>query len=476
MRIYFVIALIFSSFFASAQVAEVRTYGGIHHDEFNDIVETTEGYVMIGSTSSPDNGNSDVYAVHVNFDLEFQWSALFGGPGAEVGKEVLVDSNGDIYLVGYTSFGTNGGYDGYVAKIAPDGALIWELNVGSTDWDTLEAAVIWNNTIWAGGTSFNSDSGLSNQYFVEIDSDGTLVQETITQSTNTERVEAMMIFNDELLVSFTREHELTSDAGIYSLNSGFTQLWNHEKVGDESNSYRASHLDANEMNNIAWVITSFQTLDFEDEMIQSRFENDGTFIGEFAVESTGNQLARSTIWSGDAAMNVANTNVFGAGGNGIYMERRINNGIWTAGVVFGGENDEDPRKIIEDSEGRLLVVGTSTSYSDFTVDAYLLRIPDNFLINDYVLDLEESYDSFLTSVDESQEIEVLVYPNPTSGAFHISGIDGQFDFSIYNTSGQLVKKGTSEQEEWLLNQPPGVYFIQVETSEAIRHFQLQLLP
>ena len=137
MRLFCCITFVLLSIFSSAQIAEVRTYGGIHFDEFNDIVETSQGYVMIGSTSSPDNGNSDMYVVHVNFSLEFQWSRLVGGPGAESGKRVLVDDNGDLFLVGYTSFGDVGGYDGYIAKMNPDGTLLWELNIGSPEWDTL---------------------------------------------------------------------------------------------------------------------------------------------------------------------------------------------------------------------------------------------------------------------------------------------------------------------------------------------------
>ena len=470
------IALVFLSLVASAQIAEVRTYGGIHFDEFNDIIETPQGYAMIGSTSSPDNGNSDVYAVHVNFDLELQWSALYGGPGAELGKRVLLDGSGDIFLIGLTSFGDMGGYDGYVVRIDNNGNVIWEVNIGSAEWDTFSSAVIWNGSLWVGGSSFNSASGLENQYFVEINSNGTVSQELLLESNSTESIQDMFVFNNELLVSFTREHEGTSDAGLYALDSSLNELWIHEKVGDEQNTFTAHHIDANEMNNIGWIITAYQTLDFEDEMVMSRFENDGTLLGEYAVESTGNQLARSIAWSGDAAMNIANSDVFGAGGKGVYMERRVNNGVWTAGVVFGGENDEDPRRIIEDSEGRLLVVGTSNSYSDFTIDAYLYRLPSNFLVGDYELDLETNYDSFLTSVLETADEKVLVYPNPSSGKVSVSGTNSPFNYRLYNHSGQLVESGLNVQNELNFSHPNGIYFLQLTIGNEVHHLKLQLTP
>ncbi|MGB1033128.1 MAG: SBBP repeat-containing protein, partial [Flavobacteriales bacterium] len=388
-----------------------------------------------------------------NFDLEFQWSRIYGGPGAEVGKRVHVDALGDIYLVGYTSFGGIGAYDGYVIKIAPDGSLIWEVNVGSIEWDVLSSSVIWNDTLWVGGSSFNSISGLENQYFAQVDSDGLVTQELLIESNTSESIEDMFVFNNELLVSYTREHENTSDAGLAGYNTSMMELWSHEKNGDSEHTFKASHVNANELNNIGWVITSFATVNFEDEMIMSRFENDGTLLGEYGVESAGNQIARSTVWSGDAAMNIANSNIFGAGGTGVYMERRVNNGIWTAGVVFGGENDEDPRRIIEDSEGRLIVVGTSKSYADFTIDAYFYRLPSNFLVNDYELDLEENADEFLTSVFETIDDNVRVYPNPSSGKVNVSGLHNPFDYRLFSLAGKLLESGNDVQGELVFPYP-----------------------
>jgi len=459
-----------------SQIAEVRTYGGVHFDEFNDIIETADGYVMIGSTSSPDNGNSDIYAVHVNFDLEFQWSGLFGGQGTEVGQRVLVDDFGDLYLIGYTSFGDVGGYDGYIAKVQADGALIWEVNIGSAEWDLLNSAQLWNGSLWVGGSTFNSISGLKNQYFVELDNSGIISQELVVESGFTESVEDMIVFNDELIVSFTREHNSTSDAGLYAMDNTLSVLWSYEKPGDEVNSYTAHHVDANDLNNVGWVIASYETVDFEDEMIMCRFDNNGASLGEYAVESAGNQIARSIAWSGDAAMNVANTDIYGAGGKGVYMERRVNNGVWTGGVVFGGENDEDPRRIIEDSEGRLLVVGTSNSYSDFTVDAYLFRLPSNFLVDDYILDLEESYDSFVTNVAEAFEGAILLYPNPSSGLVRVSGAEGVFHYKLFNSSGSLVEMGEQLEKQLVFNYPTGIYFLELEIGNDVHRLKLHLNP
>ena len=158
------------------------------------------------------------------------------------------------------------------------------------------------------------------------------------------------------------------------------------------------------------------------------------------------------------------------------MERRVNNGVWTGGVVFGGENDEDPRRIIEDSEGRLLVVGTSNSYSDFTVDAYLFRLPSNFLVDDYILDLEESYDSFVTNIAEAFEGAILLYPNPSSGLVRVSGAEGVFHYKLFNSSGSLVEMGKQLEKQLVFNYPTGIYFLELEIGNDVHRLKLHLNP
>ncbi|MCH2199725.1 MAG: hypothetical protein MK081_13180 [Flavobacteriales bacterium] len=113
---------------ASAQTAEVRTYGGFQADEGREILETPTGYLIVGTTASPENGNNDIYVVHILEDLTVDWSTTLGGAGADQGRSAVMTNEGDFLILGQTSLGENGGYDIVVYRIDASGNQLWESN------------------------------------------------------------------------------------------------------------------------------------------------------------------------------------------------------------------------------------------------------------------------------------------------------------------------------------------------------------
>ncbi len=66
------------------------------------------------------------------------------------------------------------------------------------------------------------------------------------------------------------------------------------------------------------------------------------------------------------------------------------------------------------------------------------------------------------ATDETSKNKVFIYPNPAKDILHVSLKSGKtFDYSIFNTAGNLVKKGVSSDEVNVQALIEGVYFIQV---------------
>ena len=97
--------------FGTAQIAEVRTYGGLQADEGRHVVETANGYLVVGTTSSEDNGNNDVYVLQLNDDLTVNWAKTLGNDAADQGRSAVDTNEGDYLVLGQTSVGDHGGYD-----------------------------------------------------------------------------------------------------------------------------------------------------------------------------------------------------------------------------------------------------------------------------------------------------------------------------------------------------------------------------
>jgi hypothetical protein len=89
------------------------------------------------------------------------------------------------------------------------------------------------------------------------------------------------------------------------------------------------------------------------------------------------------------------------------------------------------------------------------------------------------YDStFVSSVDklgESDQIDIIVFPNPSDGAYYIKAPEeilytGPLEPRFYNSSGDLIHTEKTDDLYGtfkLNNQPAGVYFMQILRNHRI---------
>ena len=89
----------------------------------------------------------------------------------------------------------------------------------------------------------------------------------------------------------------------------------------------------------------------------------------------------------------------------------------------------------------------------------------------------------INSVEKTNDIPVILYPNPGKGLFTIKGTilksNKPLRYSIFNTAGTLVRSGYTGSEAEITiditDQPSGIYFIQLFTSEGMKTFKYSLI-
>ena len=93
---------------------------------------------MDGNTNA---GSYDIFLVKYNSSGTKQWTKQSSTSGKSYGKEVTVDSAGNIYVTGATSSGLDGNthignYDIFLTKYNSSGARQWTKQFGtsSADW------------------------------------------------------------------------------------------------------------------------------------------------------------------------------------------------------------------------------------------------------------------------------------------------------------------------------------------------------
>jgi len=127
--------------------------GGNEQDRCYDIAVDASGNILVtGYTESADfpvvnefdnsrNGSQDAFVAKISPDGHLLWSSYLGGNGNDGGEAVAVDGAGNVWVAGWTesSGWISGGFDesygggildGFVAKISPDGQLLWSSCLG----------------------------------------------------------------------------------------------------------------------------------------------------------------------------------------------------------------------------------------------------------------------------------------------------------------------------------------------------------
>ena len=139
-----------------------KTFGGAFSDITTGVALDSSGNIFVAGTYSSTAdldpgpgaaaftamGMSDAFLVKLDPTGSYQWAKSFGGTNSESTFSVVVDPSGDAILAGVFrgsgDFDPNGGtvtltsagdYDMAVAKVDPNGTLVWAKSFGGTDWD-----------------------------------------------------------------------------------------------------------------------------------------------------------------------------------------------------------------------------------------------------------------------------------------------------------------------------------------------------
>ena len=85
-----------------------KTFGGSLEDKGKNIMSTSDnGFIIIGSTKSMGNGESDQYLIKISADATEQWSKTFGGVGNDEGNAIVQTTDGGYAILGATQLGGN---------------------------------------------------------------------------------------------------------------------------------------------------------------------------------------------------------------------------------------------------------------------------------------------------------------------------------------------------------------------------------
>jgi len=234
-----------------AQARWARTFGSDQADHAAGVAVRPDGTVVVagftegtlpGATSA---GASDLFVASFDAGGQRQWVRQFGGRGADHATGVAVDAQGDAYVSGFTSnrlptADSVGAGDAFLAKLGPDGTLLWLRQFGTSGADYARSvAVDATGNVFVGGDTNGtspgnvSSGGDGDAFVAKFDASGDLVWLRQFGSTAADKITAVATdARGDVLAAGTTGGSLPtnralggSDAFIVKLDGNGARVW-----------------------------------------------------------------------------------------------------------------------------------------------------------------------------------------------------------------------------------------------------------
>ena len=202
-KIFLLFSLIFLLFTSFAQnnmqIMWQGCYGGSEHDRAESIIQTDNGYFVLGTIYSDDgnitnnHGSKDIWLISIDSLGNLLWERAYGGSNTEYASNIIKDNDGYYYFSGWTysndgdiQSGNHGGYDRWIVKIDSEGNIIWEQCYGGsrTEYGGM-LKLLSNGNILTYGATFSGDGdvpinyGFHDSWLMIINTDGDIIESRV---------------------------------------------------------------------------------------------------------------------------------------------------------------------------------------------------------------------------------------------------------------------------------------------------------
>lgn len=176
-----------------------RTIGGPGDEEGWTVLEIEDGYVVAGVAESLGAGGKDLFLVRTYSDGYERWRRSFGGAADDWGVSMVETEDGFV-IVGLTcSFGS-GGSDGWILKTDFDGNEEWNHAIGGSKNDGLASILEAEDGYVVAGTTESYGAGGEDMWLAKVDPNGNRVWEKTFGRDGDERANQVLDAGDGYLV------------------------------------------------------------------------------------------------------------------------------------------------------------------------------------------------------------------------------------------------------------------------------------
>ena len=391
--------------FLENNIEIVNVIGGTEEDIVKKVISTIDGgFVLVGNSKSTDghfeNKNrigNDIFLIKMDSKGKLVWIQTYGGSDDDLGNDVVEDSDGSFYIIGYSKSNdgdasiNKGQHDNWLIKTDPFGKILWEKSYGFEGHDhaynilkTSDGGLFFNGFLdvtASGGLGSSARHGVGEFWCHKVNINGDIVWRKYFGGTNNDRSYDAVETEDGgfILVgtSESQDVEISNPYGSYDmwivrLSSSGDLIWEKSFGGTAID--EAVVIIKNQDNNFT-ILGNTNSQNIEgvktqgmNDFILLKIDSSGNFISKIRHGSSKFDYSKDIIQTIDGSYfitgysrnpkNLSSTNLQN---NAVFLTQTQSNGIIQKIWQIKGSNEDLGYSISQLKNGSVVVVGTTES-------------------------------------------------------------------------------------------------------------------
>jgi len=350
--------------------------GGRLDDEAHSVVEMPGGgYTLAGHTRSHGVLNRDAWIVRLDRRGKVVWQQTIGGPLTEKVFGIEATADGGVVIVGKTYSVGSGGSDALIARVSPEGRLVWQHAYG--EWHNDGARDIAETGdggfIVAGSKGGETDGDL---WGVALDENGEMLWQRTHGTPGEDGAVSITVGDDGgfAVAGYTQRPGLNNfDNWIIRLGSNGDMLWQRHFARGVFSAGTAISIAPDGGFFVAGIAQKRTPRDSRSSI--ARLARDGSTLWQQLSGETGSNEAWGAAATDDGGVVVVSAARFG--GLGESQARLVRFGadgevVWSR--LLGGHSWDRPTAVITTRDGGILVTGYTTGRGAGYQDVWVIRL------------------------------------------------------------------------------------------------------
>ncbi len=471
MRALFSILTMFLAFTVTSQVQSfVRTYGGQgFHEGRRLLVLKDSTYLLMGNISGFSQMNN-VYLIHTNKTGQIIRDRVFGDNFLYYGSDLAMVNDSLYVVTGYTLNQESAEYDIFIMWINSDLDLVKKEQFSAPSWDLGKAVVADSSgNVYVAGTTYSYGPKPA-IILLQYDHEGIYSGLKIIQQPEAEfYAESMIIaFDSILFISGSSKTETGPSEGmILKTDTYFNQVDTlFYKVDSLNIFYNDIALIGNDRVSVTGYFTN--TNDNIKKLFYHSYNTDLLMNGaiwDYLNDSYCNCIASSVF--NETALGCY-TSYYGAG-NGDFWFFRFQFNAYLGSTTAGGNMRDEMYDIAYALDSSLVMIGTTQSYGQNASSIMFAKTCKEyyFCVQDY---------QHITDIRKPEiHRNANIFPNPTEGNIYVQLPDkmlkGDIQAIVFSPTGQIMdtEMTTTSENVIQINTSrlnKGIYYILIQTHSS----------